>query len=214
MAHATETPPKAWTAADLVERFGAIPLNRLRFKPSLGAATEEDVTEIHDREKRLCELIDGVLVEKTVGGYESYLAVAITSRLWNHVVERKLGIVLGADGMFRLIPGLVRIPDVSFISRDRLPDGKPPRTAFVEIAPDLAVEVLSPSNTDREMQQKLIDYFQAGVRLVWYVDPARRSVRVYTSPTEFTDFVETQILTGGAVLPEFRLPLKELFAEP
>ena len=67
---------------------------------------------IHDREDRLCELVDGVLLEKTVGTYESYLALL----LGNFVDENNLGIVLGADGMMRLVPGLVRIPNVSFIS--------------------------------------------------------------------------------------------------
>lgn len=106
----------SWTAADLVRRFGAIPLCRVRHDPAPGTAVEEDVVTIHDREDRLYELIDRTLVEKTVGTYESYLAMMLGRILGNFIIDHNLGVVLGADGMLRLAPGLVRIPDVSFIS--------------------------------------------------------------------------------------------------
>ena len=76
----------------------------------------------------------------------------------------------------------------------------------------MTVEVLSPSNTKAEMQIKLGEYFQAGVRLVWIVDPKKKTVSVYTSPEEVTTLAEKQTLTGGEVLPGFELPLKTLFA--
>lgn len=116
-----------WTATDLVTRLGAIPLDRVRTNPPPGLATERDVIEIHDRENRLCELLDGSLLEKTMGSYESYLAVLICQVLVEFVQKRDLGIVLGADGMLRLAPGLVRIPDVSFIAWERLPGRVFPR---------------------------------------------------------------------------------------
>ncbi len=203
-----------WTAADIVERFGPIPIWRIRRDPPPGEATEDDVVEIHDREKRCCELIDGVLVEKTVGAYESQLGILIGSILVNFVRPNHLGIVLGADGMMRLAPGLIRIPDVSFVALGRLPDGKVPRTAFIEDGPDLAVEVISPSNTKREMDQKLADYFAAGVRLVWYVYPQPREVHVYTSPSDCTVLGEQDTLDGQDVLPGFELKLVDLFSEP
>ena len=124
MASVTESPTLDWTAADLVERFGPVLLHRVRFTPPPGSATEHDVVEIHDREDRLYELADGVLMEKTVGTYESYLAGLLVRLLGNFVVEKDLGIVLPPDGMLRLAPGLVRIPDVSFISWKRLPERK------------------------------------------------------------------------------------------
>ena len=164
MAQAIAPVPGEWTAADLVERFGPIPLARIRQDPPPGSATEEDVVQIHAHEDILCELVDGVLVEKTVGTYESYLALLLIRLIGNFVEEKDLGIVLGADGMMRLAPGLVRIPDAAFISWQRLPERRIPRQAVWNLAPDLAVEVISKFNTPEEMQRKLQDYFVAGVR--------------------------------------------------
>lgn len=209
-----EEQDKAWTAADLAACLGPISLARIRFDPAPGTAVEQDVIEIHDREDRLYELVDGVLVEKTVGFYESYLALLIGQLLGSFVRERDLGIVLGADGMMRLAPRLVRIPDVSFVSWRRLPGRKIPRQPIPDLAPDLAVEVISKGNTAKEMGRKLTDYFAAGVRLVWYVHPDRREVRVYTAPDSHTVIREDQTLKGGKVLPGFSLPLRDLFAEP
>jgi len=102
MSLTTPSPPVEWTAADLANRFGPIPLRRIRFEPPPGTATEADVVEIHDREKRLYELVDGTLVEKTVGAYESHLAVTLIVLLGGYVRNGGFGMVLGADGMYRL----------------------------------------------------------------------------------------------------------------
>ena len=214
MAQVTESTDRVWTAEDLFEQFGPIPLNRVLHDPPPGSATEEDVVRLHDHQDRLCELVDGVLLEKTVGAYESYLAVTIARFLGNFVDKHKLGIVLGADGMMRLIPGLVRIPDVSFITFDLLPGGKVPRTAFAELAPDLAVEVISKSNTKKEMANKLREYFDSGVRLVWYVYPQRRELHVHKDVHKSEVLTEFQTLDGNDVLPGFELDLENLFAEP
>jgi Uma2 family endonuclease len=214
MSQAIESPPAVWTAVDLVARYGAIPLDRVRTNPPPGSATERDVIEIHDRENRLCELVDGSLLEKTMSSFESYLAVYIAHLLTAFVEEKRLGIILGADGMLRLARGLVRIPDVSFISWDRLPGRVFPREDIWSIAPDLAVEVISRGNTREEMEQKLLDYFTAGVRLVWYVYPAKRAVHVHTSPEKHIVLSGQDTLDGGDVLPGFRLPLETLFTRP
>ena len=206
-------PVPDWTAADLVEHFGPIPLWRVRMVPAPGTATEQDVIDIHDREDRLCELVDGVLVEKTVGYQESYLAIFISSLIFNFVQERGLGIVLGADGMSKLAPGLIRIPDVSFIPWERHPNRRIPALPFVPFAPSLAVEVLSPSNTAKEMDRKLKDYFSSGVRLVWYVDPVNRTAEVFTAVGQSIVLGEGEALDGGNQLPGFTLPLATLFAE-
>src|SRR5262252_1544690 len=109
------------TLADLLEQLGGIAPARVRIRPVPGAATEEDILAIHDREGRLCELVDGVLVEKAMGLRESYLAIVLSTILWNFVQLRNLGLVTGEAGMMRLMAGLVRIPDVAFISWARLP---------------------------------------------------------------------------------------------
>ena len=99
--------------------------------------------------------------------------------------------------------------------RDRLPGHRVPREPIPDLAPDLAVEIISRHNTRQEMDRKLQDYFAAGVRLVWFVyHTPRCEVRVYVSPTEYSVVREGETLDGGAVLPGFQLPLAELFAEP
>src|SRR6266446_4632735 len=143
-----------WTVADLLTHFGAIAHRRVRQEPAPGSATEQDVLAIHDREKRLYELVDGVLVEKAMGVQESFLAVFIAGLLREFAARQDLGFVLGADGMARLAPGLIRIPDVSFVSWRRVPQHRIPRVAMLGFAPGLAVEVLSPSNTREEMDRK------------------------------------------------------------
>ncbi len=201
----------AQTLAELVDRLGGIPLDRIRFP--LGTATEDDVIAIEQRENRLCELVDGVLVEKAMGYVESILAGAILSLLRDFVVPRNLGLVSGADGMLRLFPGLVRIPDVAFSSWDCFPDRKVPSDAIPQLAPDLAVEVLSRTNTPKEMERKRQDYFDAGVKLVWIVDPQQRRVTVFTSTERSVELAEDQTLGGGEVLPEFSLSRADLFSE-
>ena len=105
------------------------------------------------------------------------------------------------------------MPDVCFISREQFPGGELPDVPILGIAPDLAVEILSRGNTKGEMQRKLVDYFTAGVRLVWYIDPREKSVSVYTAADQWVTLGEDDVLDGGEVLPEFRLELKELFAK-
>jgi Uma2 family endonuclease len=214
MATTSPSPfPPDWTAADMLAQLGGVPLERIRLAPLPGTASEQDVLDVHARTDRLCELIDGVLVEKTMGYLESLLALAIAHALRTFVRSRGLGIVLGADGMLRILPRQVRIPDVCFINWTRFPGGELPQVQIPAVAPDLAVEILSPGNTVGEMQRKLDDYFAAGVRLVWYVDPAARRATAYTAAGLGTTYSEADSLSGGEVLPGFALSLRDLFAE-
>lgn len=201
------------TLADLQARLGGVSLDRIRFHPPPGSATVEDVVNIHDREGRLCELVEGVLVEKVMGFNESNLACLIATILNAFVIPRNLGIVTGADGTMEILADLVRIPDVAFTSWGRLPGRVRPRDPVPQVAPDLAVEVLSRSNTAAEMRVKRADYVQAGVQLVWMVDPDARTVEVWTSPTQGVTLNSQDTLDGSNVLPGFSLPLPQLFAE-
>src|SRR5262249_33544797 len=160
-----------------------------------------DVLAIHAREDRLYELIDGVLVEKAVGLRESYLASVLIAILWNFVRPRNLGIVTGEAGMMRLALGLVRIPDVAFISWQRLFGRRIATEPIPTLAPELAVEILSPSNTPGEMARKRQEYFAAGVQVVWQVDPDTRTVEVYIAPAQSIVLRETQTLEGGTAVP-------------
>ena len=210
---AVSVPDKGLTLADLLDRFGPIPAERIRTNPPPGTATEQDVIDIEERESRLCELVDGVLVEKTVGYYESYLAMRLGHFLTGFVEQHRLGIVAGEAGTLRLAPGLVRIPDVSFSSWEQLPGGRIPRQPIADLAPDLAVEVISPGNTPREMERKRQEYLAAGVRLVWYVLPEQQEVHVYTVDRHEVLTIDQEI-SGGDVLPGFTLPLRQLFQQP
>jgi Uma2 family endonuclease len=206
----TDAPP---TLQDFIKRLGKIPLSRVLMDPPLGCATEADLLEAERRYHRLYELVDGTLVEKGMGYPESLLAVALIGFLRAFVVPRNLGVLSGPDGMVRLFPGLVRGPDVAFASWNRFPDRKIPKVPIPNLVPDLAIEVLSESNTRPEMKRKRGEYFDAGVRLVWEVDPKRRQVSVYTPDGAVTVLKASQRLEGGDVLPEFTLELTELFAE-
>jgi Uma2 family endonuclease len=201
------------TIGDLLKRLGDIPADRVRLHPTPGTATEKDVIAILDRENRPCELVEGTLVEKPMGLDESDIAGLILTALNIFVRPRKLGMVTGEAGTLRLFQGLVRIPDVAFISWDHFPNRKRPKTPIPLLAPDLVVEVLSKSNRKAEMDRKLREYFSAGVRLVWIVDPRKRTARVYTAVDQSVLIKEGQSLDGGAVLPGFVLPLSELFAD-
>jgi Uma2 family endonuclease len=205
----TQTP----TLADLLEQLGGIAPSRVLLRPAPGQATEADLIAVNDREGRLCELVDGVLVEKAMGYSESLLAGLLLSLLRAVVIPGNLGLVSGADGMMRLFPGLVRIPDVAFASWDRVPGRAVPKEPLPDLVPDLAIEVLSESNTRREMARKLGEYFEAGVRLVWLVDPKTRTVAVHAPGIASVVLDASETLDGGAVLPGFALPLAELFAE-
>jgi Uma2 family endonuclease len=213
MSMATAIEPMIWTAVDLVERFGPIPMYRIRTTPPPGQATEQDAIELTERKVGIFELVDGILVGKDMGAYESMIGVEIARLLGNFVRPRKLGAVLGESGMLRLAPGLIRIPDVAFLSIEKFPGARFPRDAALHFAPDLAVEVISKGNTAKEMAEKLRDYFAAGSRVVWYVDPKKRQVEVFTSPESSRVVKESDVLDGGNVLAGFEMSLKELFAE-
>jgi Uma2 family endonuclease len=205
--------PSIKTLADLLDRLGGVPLDRVRVQPHLGEATVQDVIELERQEGKRYELVAGVLLEKVMGYRESRLAGFLLGLLNAFVIPRNLGIVTGPDGTVELVADLVRIPDVAFTHWDRLPGRQCPTAPVPRLAPNLAVEILSRNNTPGEMAVKRQDYFTAGVQLVWEIDPDARTVEVYTSPTQSITLGPTDILDGDPVLPGFILPVRELFAE-
>jgi Uma2 family endonuclease len=212
---AATLPVASESIADLLARLGDIPAERLRTPPAPGLATEADLlAALEGPRKRLCELIDGTLVEKAMGYRESRLAGYLLGLLNLFVIPRNLGIVSGADGMMRLFVGRVRIPDIAFASWDRFPTGLPPQQPVPNLVPDLAVEVLSDSNTPAEMHLKREDYFRAGTRLVWEIDPEQRTVTIYTRVDPHDAILTVaDTLSGDPVLPGFVLPLGTFFDE-
>jgi Uma2 family endonuclease len=203
----------AETVADLLEQLGGVAPARVRLKPLPGTATEADLIAASLRGDCLCELVDGVLAEKVMSYRESLLAGLILSLLRAWVYPRNLGLVSGEAGMMRLFPGLVRIPDVGYVSWDRVPGRRVPTEPIAGFAPDLAVEVLSEGNTPGEMARKRREYFAAGVRLVCLIDPATRTATVFTALDQATLLSEQDTLDGGDVHPGFALRLRDVFNE-
>lgn len=194
------------TVADLLARLCISP-DRILLRPPPGEATEEDSL----KSRRSCELIDGVLVEKAMGWFESRLAAALIYFLEGFVEKNNLGIVLDGSGLIRVEPGQLRMPDVSFFLWRHFPNRLLPRGQILDLVPDLAVEILSPTNTRQEMQRKRIEYFAGGAQLVWEVSPEKRSVEVFTAPEESMIIDENGALDGGAVLPGFLLKVQDWF---
>ena len=170
----------------------------------------------YDEDGNQCrfELIRG---ELKVMSLAKPLHGAICSRLHikigSFVEEHELGESFGAETGFHVerAPDSVLGPDVSFVSHERLAAVENFEKYF-PFAPDLAVEVLSPGNTRREMEEKIAMYFAAGSRAVWVFDPKKRTATVYTSPSEVRVFSEDETFDGGEVLPGFTLNLAKLFA--
>jgi Uma2 family endonuclease len=208
------TPPETIafvTIGDVLLKMPDVPPERIRLVPTPGTATEADVVRIRSEEKRLFELVDGILVEKGMGFWESVFAQNLLLAIGNFVKEHDLGIIAGEAGMLRLAPGLVRIPDGSFVAWKQFPNRELPNEPILGLHPDLAIEVLSASNTSKEMTRKINEYYASGTSLVWIVDPRTQTVAIYTSPTESRTVGSDDILTGGEVLPGFAMPVEQIF---
>lgn len=202
----------AESLSDVLIELGGISGDRVHLTPTPGSATFDDLIDANAN-GAMCELVDGTLVEKAMGWMESLVALALGSILREFVNARNFGLVTGPDGFIRILGSLVRGPDVAFFSWDRLPNRRMPDSSIPECVPDLAVEVLSLGNTLPEMSRKRREYFHAGVKLVWMIDPRQRTVAIYTSITQRTVIGETGKLSGGDVLPGLEIELSQLFAE-
>lgn len=134
------------------------------------------------------------------------------SLLDQHTTAERLGIVLAAETGFRISrnPDTVRAPDVSFVSKEPIPRGGPPE-GYWDLAPDLAVEVVSPNDTTSGVQSKVQMWLESGVRLVWVVYPGTRSVVAHESLKEISTFTAGNTLSGGSVVPGFELKVSEIF---
>ncbi len=161
------------------------------------------------------ELVGGeVRVMNFPSGAHTIMVYAIYDALSAHVRGRALGRTFG-DGAGYTLPhraDTVRGPDVSFVRAGRLRTPQPQRGIF-DFPPDLAVEVVSPEDRYTEVREKLTDYFAAGTALAWVVDPRRRVVEVHEPGREVRVVTEGETLDGAPVLPDFRLPVAEIFAD-
>jgi Uma2 family endonuclease len=183
---ATSQPPKkVWTEADLQ----ALPDNGY----------------IH-------ELVDGELVMSPKNNFEhGIICTRLLSAMETHSRTHRLGVVLASSTGFWMHNRNCRAPDISFIARARLAGFKPSTRKFFQGAPDLAVEILAPSNTRREIDERLKDFFASGTRLAWIIDPEEKCVEVCRSPEDRALVGPDGFLDGTQLLPGFRHPIADLF---
>ncbi len=199
---------RPYSLAALHRKLGGVPLDRIIMNPAPGTATEKDLARWSGP---ICELIDGVLVEKAMGTREDMLALYIARLMGNVVDAKDLGVVLGGQGYIKFHRGLIRAPDVTFIPWSSMPNGELPKEAYWAVTPGLIVEVLSPGNRRAEIDRKLAEFFTLGCPLAWIIDPKTQTARVYTAPKTYVEFDSTGILDANPVLPGFKLALAETF---
>lgn len=161
-----------------------------------------------------CELIDGRIVPMSpTGGEHALLEMRLARALGNFVEARRLGGVVGGEvGIYtRRNPDRVRGADLAFVSREVLPER--PRRGFLEVPPDLVVEILSPDDCWQDVRAKIDEYLSIGVFRVWVVEPENRAVLVFRSASESTRLNAVDTLAGEGRLEGFAVPLADLFAE-
>jgi Uma2 family endonuclease len=197
--------------AEVWLRAGQVPLERIVMQPAPGTATVDDAVYSKERLNLSCELVDGILVAKPMGYFEAKIAAALVYFLHLYLDAHPIGEVVGGDGPCETLPDHLRKPDVGFTSFERIRREAKPTRKKLPFSPDLAVEVLSPSNTAAEMDKKLTEYFATGARLVWHIEPELKTARAFTSPDSYEDIPADGTLRGGEVLPGFELPLPKLF---
>lgn len=176
--------------------------------------TAEEFLHQAPQDKR-SELVRGEMIVMDPAGWEhGDLAGNIYGFLWEHVRKNNLGRVFAAETGFVLKhdPDTVRAPDAAFVSNERFAAQKR-RHGFFDGAPDLAVEVASPSETSDDIQDKVIDYLEAGTRMVIYLHPRTKTITLYYSLDHIRVLTLKDTLDGGDVLPGFRVPLTEIFLD-
>lgn len=173
--------------------------------------TPEDLLRMPDGD--FYELVDGKLVERKMGALASWVGGRLYGHLNSFCEAERIGWVWPADNSYQCFPGSpnkVRKPDVSFIRFGRLPKEELPK-GHVLIPPDLAVEVISPNDLAYEVDAKVQEYLEAGVRLVWQVNPETRTVWVHRADGSVSKLRANDELSGEDVVPGFRCPVRDLF---
>jgi Uma2 family endonuclease len=190
-------------------------MSTLTTPPKTRRITPEEFLALPDNDRY--ELVRGKLVELPMSLLSSYVAGEIHYRLVNHCKPARLGWLFPEGTAYRCFPfdrSLVRKPDTSFIRLDRLSTEMALQEGYVTIVPDLAVEVVSPSDTVQGLEEKIDDFKQAGVKLIWVVHPQHHIVRIHRADGTIQQLGETDELSGEDVIPGFRCPVRELFIGP
>lgn len=170
--------------------------------------TEDEFLRLPD-DGRKYELVGGEVKEVPAGFEHDVIGMTVGAYL--RAAARGRGYVAGSQAGFRMYNGNIRAPDVSFTRKERLPGGKPGK-GFGDFAPDLCIEIISPTEDREEMAEKLREYFASGAQRVWHMYPETQTIQVFTSPTASCTFTAEQEIDGGDLLPEFRCRVSDLFA--
>ena len=173
-------------------------------------ATEQDLLAM-PKDGQKYELVDGKIRVSPAGDRHSAVAAHVVALLFAFVRKPRLGHVFGADAGFRLPSKNVRSPDASFVAAGRFPNDTVPDD-FGDLAPDLAVEVLSPRDRPRHVLDKVGEYLEAGVRLIWVIDPRKARAVVYRSLSDVRERAADEVLDGEDVLPGFRCALRDILS--
>ena len=156
------------------------------------------------------ELVDGEILVSPAGMRHSEVISNIIGLIWEFLQENPIGKVYGSDVGIMFPSGNVRSPDVTYVRNTKLPGGESPET-FGELIPDLAVEVLSPTDSLKQLGRKIGEFLENGVPLVWLVDPARQTVTVYRSLTDTQQLTSNDLITAEPVMPGFSVPVRRFF---
>jgi len=200
------------TLADLVHALGDVPLDRILLTPTPGTATESDLIRLMDGEpKQLCELVNGTLVEKAMGMNESRLAFDLGYYLKHYLLDSDRGFLTAPDGAFQMSGKNIRMPDIAYVSWSHFPNREKDveKHAVGHVALDLAIEIISKSNTRKEIENKMHEYLECGVKLVWIIDPRKRIVTVHRADGTTTVLDHKGKLSGDDVLPGFKLEISK-----
>nr|WP_318729017.1 Uma2 family endonuclease [Roseofilum sp. Guam] len=159
------------------------------------------------------EIVNGELIDMgNSGALHGNIAIILSSALFAVVNTQKLGALFDSSTAFKMKNGNRRSPDISFFAKERLQGMTELPSGFLEGAPDLVVEVLSPGNTVEEIHDKLVEYFENGTRLAWIIHPSEHYVLVYRSAQEPDRLLKSvDALDGEEVIPGFTLPVADLF---
>ena len=174
-----------------------------------GPATLDDLLQC-PQDGRKYELVDGEIVVSPAGFHHAEIVIKIVRIIATFLDEFPIGRVLGDNLGISFPNGNLRSPDVTFVSHAKLPAAESPE-GFGEFIPDLAVEVLSPHDSLKDVGQKIGEFLECGVPLVWLVDPSRQSVTVYRSLSQTEQLSSADIITGEPVLPGFSCSVSRFF---
>jgi Uma2 family endonuclease len=198
-------------------RIHVVNLGSLEGMPPMAAVAEktlltpDDLLALPDQKRY--ELVDGELVERHVSVESSWIGCKISRLIGNHVDDHRIGWVFGADNgcqCFKDLPNTVRKPDVTFVSAGRM-TWDDFSEGWLQIVPDLAVEVISPNDLADELEVKIQLFHKAGVPLIWVVSPSSRTVRVIRHDGSFAFLGEGDELSGEDIIPGFVCPVSSIF---